>query len=66
MKIYDFTVPELNYFREYCNFTEDERVLFEYRAKNIPLETCAEIMNVSISTAKRISKRVNNKIIKVC
>lgn len=22
MKIYDFTVPELNYFREYCNFTE--------------------------------------------
>ena len=66
MKIYDFTVPELNYFREYCNFTEDERVLFEYRAKNISLETCAEIMNVSLSTAKRISKRVNNKIIKVC
>ena len=66
MKIYDFTVPELNYFRDYCNFTEDERVLIEYRAKNIPLETCAEIMNVSISTAKRISKRVNNKIIKVC
>ena len=66
MKIYDFTVPELNYFRDYCNFTEEERILFEYRAKNIPLETCAEIMNVSISTAKRISKRVNNKIIKVC
>lgn len=66
MKIYDFTVPELNYFRDYCNFTEDERVLFEYRAKNIPLETCAEIMNVSISTAKRISKRVNNKIARVC
>ena len=66
MKIYDFTVPELNYYRDYCNFTEDERVLFEYRAKNIPLETCAEIMNVSISTAKRISKRVNNKITRVC
>ncbi len=66
MKIYDFTVPELNYFREYCNFTNEERILFEHRAKNIPLETCAEIMNVSISTAKRISKRVNNKIIRVC
>ena len=66
MKIYDFTVPELNYFRDYCNFTEDERVLFEYRAKNIPLETCAEIMNVSLYTAKRISKRVNSKIVKVC
>lgn len=66
MKIYDFTVPELNYFRANCNFTEDERILFDYRSKNIPLETCAEIMNVSISTAKRISKRVNNKIIRVC
>lgn len=66
MKIYDFTVPELNYFRENCNFTAEEMTLFEYRSKNIPLETCAEIMNVSISTAKRISRRVNNKIIKIC
>ena len=66
MKVYDFTVPELNYFREYCNFTPEEKELFEYRAKNIPLETCAEIMNVSISTAKRISRRINNKIVKVC
>ena len=45
--MYDFTVPELNYFRTYCNFTEDERTLFEYRSKNIPLEQCAELMNVS-------------------
>ena len=66
MKLYDFTVPELNYFRKYCNFTPEEKELFEYRAKNIPLETCAEIMNVSISTAKRISRRVNNKIIRIC
>ena len=66
MKVYDFTVPELNYFREYCNFTPEEKELFEYRAKNIPLETCAEIMNVSTSTVKRISRRVNNKIIRIC
>lgn len=66
MKIYDFTVPELNYFREYCNFTEEERMLFDYRSKNIPLETCAEIMNVSISTIKRMNKKIKNKIIKVC
>ena len=66
MKIYDFTVPELNYFREKCNFTSEELTLFEYRAKNIPLECIAEIMNISVSTAKRISKRVNIKIIKVC
>ena len=66
MKIYDFTMPELNYFRDNCNFTDEEKMLFEYRAKNIPLEYIAEIMNISISTAKRISRRVNNKIIKLC
>lgn len=66
MKIHDFTLPELNYFREYCNFTEEERMLFDYRSKNIPLETCAEIMNVSLSTAKRMNKKIQNKIIKVC
>lgn len=66
MKIYDFTVPELNYFRDYCNFTEEERMLFDYRSKNIPLETCAEIMNVSLSTIKRLNKKIQNKIVKVC
>ena len=66
MKIYDFTIPELEYFRDNCNFTKEELVLFEYRAKNISLEYIAEIMNISVSTAKRISRRVNKKIIKVC
>lgn len=66
MKIYDFTVPELDYFRENCNFTPEEKEVFEYRAKNISLEYIAEIMNISVSTAKRISRRVNKKIIKVC
>lgn len=66
MKVYDFTVPELNHFRENCNFTDDERELFEYRSKGIPLEQCAELMNVSVSTIKRISRKVNNKIIRVC
>ena len=35
MKVYEFTVPELEYFRTYCNFTRDERTLFDYRSKNI-------------------------------
>ena len=66
MKIYDFTIPELDYFREKCNFTPEEKEVFEYRAKNMSLEYIAEIMNISVSTAKRISRRVNKKIIKVC
>lgn len=66
MKIYDFTVPELEYFRAQCNFTPEERELFDMRSLNIPLEQCAENMNVSVSTAKRISKKVNSKIERVC
>lgn len=66
MKVYDFTVPELNRFRELANFTPEERALFEYRASGVPLDVCAEQMNVSIATAKRISRRVNIKIIRVC
>ena len=66
MKITDFTLPELNHFRENCNFTKDERNLFELRVTEHSLEESAEIMNVSVSTVKRISKRVNNKIIRVC
>lgn len=66
MKVYDFTVPELNYFRTYCNFTNDVLQLFELRSQNMPLEQCAEKMNVSVSTAKRLSRKVNNKIIRVC
>ena len=65
MNVYDFTVPELDYFRNVCNFTEPERELFELRAKCVPLEQCAEQMNMSVSTAKRISRRVNRKILKV-
>lgn len=66
MNINSFTLPELNHFRENCNFTRDERMLFEYRVKECSLEECAELMNISVSTAKRISRRVNRKIIKVC
>lgn len=66
MKIYDFTKPEIEYFLENCNFTEEEEILFRYRSKNTPLETCAELMNISVSTVYRISKRVNKKIIKMC
>lgn len=66
MIISDFTKPELDYFRENCNFTKDERALFEYRVREYSLEECAEMMNVSVSTVKRISRKVNSKIVRVC
>lgn len=66
MIISDFTKPELDYFRTYCNFTKEELALFEYRVQGLSLEMCAETMSVSVSTAKRISRKVNSKIIRVC
>lgn len=65
MKIYSFTRPELDYFELECNFTSDELKLFRLRAKGMPLEDCAEEMNVSVSTVKRLSRRVNDKIERV-
>lgn len=66
MNITSFTKPELDYFRDNCNFTKDERMLFEYRVQERSLEECAELMNISVSTVKRISQKINNKIIRVC
>lgn len=66
MIISDFTKPELDYFRTYCNFTKDEAALFEYRVQGLPLETCAEMMCISVSTVKRISRKVNSKIMRAC
>ena len=65
MKICDFTVPELESFRKECNLTKDERLLFELRAEDIPLEQCAEIMNLSISAVKAKSQKINSKIQRV-
>lgn len=53
MKIYSFTRPELDYFELECNFTSDELKLFRLRAKAMPLEDCAEEMNVSVSRSVR-------------
>ena len=62
MKIYDFTRPELEHLENQCNFTKEEGELFLLRSRGISLEMCAEHLNMSTSTVKRLSKRVNSKI----
>lgn len=62
MKICDFTQSELDYLSAMCNFTKDETTLFELRAKDTPLEQCAEIMNVSMPTISRLHKKILDKI----
>lgn len=65
MKICDFVNSELEHIRSEANFTKEQATLFDLRVKNIPLEECAEKMNISVSTVYRINKTVKMKIEKV-
>lgn len=65
MIISDFTTPELDFFRDKCNFVNLEVELFERRAKGIPLEQIADELGISSDYARKLSQRVNRKIIKV-
>ncbi len=65
MRICDFTVPELNRFREQCNFTETERQCFELKAKDCTNTELAMKLNVSESTITVTMRRVRTKIAKV-
>nr|DAL64372.1 MAG TPA_asm: ECF sigma factor [Caudoviricetes sp.] len=58
-------MPEIRYLLAECNFTEDERTLFDMRCVDVPLEECAERMNVSLSTANRLNKRIKQKVEKI-
>ena len=65
MKICDFVNSELEHIRSEANFTKEEMILFNMRANNIPLEECAERMNLSVSAIKQKSQKINNKIQRV-
>lgn len=65
LRIPDFTKPEIRHIKENANFTSSEEQLFDLRNSEHSLEECAEIMNVSVSTVYRISKRMKKKVFKV-
>lgn len=65
MKIRDFTVPELNKFRELCNFTDDEMTYFNLRAKDKSNTYIALEMNVSEAQVSKLAKRVKDKMKRV-
>lgn len=65
IQIHDFVKSELDKFRNECNFTPEELMFFEYRAQNVPLQQIAEDMNISMSKADNLSRKVKKKIIRV-
>ena len=66
MIIKDFTKPEIDHLRNNCNFVGDEIYLFDARSKGISLEQIAEDLNMSPSSARALSQKVNKKISRVC
>ena len=65
MIISDFTLPEIQHFRDNCNFVNLEIDIFEGRVKGQSLERLAEDLNISYDYARQISRKVNKKILKV-
>ena len=63
MQVSALTQLEADYFEIVCNFTDDELTLFRLRLKNVPLEECAEIINRSVDSVKKISRKINKKCI---
>lgn len=65
MKIRDFTVPELDMFRELCNFTDDELKYFNLRARDKSNVQIAMELHVSEAQVSKLAKRVKSKMIRV-
>jgi hypothetical protein len=65
MILSDFIKPELDMFRDYCNFVGCEKTVFDLRSQGATLEDIAESLNMSVDGAKRISQKVNKKIARV-
>ena len=65
MQLYDFTVPELNKFRELCNFTDDELEYFELRSRKKSNVQIALTMHVSEAQVSKLARKVKNKIIRI-
>lgn len=65
LKVQNFTVPELEYLRKYCNFTEQERVYFNLRSKDYSNVQIALALHISESTVSKIAKRVKSKVKRV-
>lgn len=48
MKVYEFTLPQIEYYRTFCNFDEKEAEVFELRRKTYPLNAVQKFSNMMI------------------
>jgi len=61
----EFTEPECEYFRAVCNFTDEERAVFDLRVKARSVVEITFALHLSESTVNRRIRSIKRKILKV-
>ena len=65
MKLTEFTKPECDYFRRECNFTDEERAVFDLRVTARSVVEISMSLHLSEATVYRRLKNIKRKIVKV-
>ena len=65
IQIYDFTVPELNKFRELCNFSDAELEYFNLRSRHKSNVEISLTMHVSEAQVSKLARKVKDKILRI-
>ena len=61
----EFTEPECDRFRQECNFSDEERAVFDLRVKARSIIEIQSALNMSESTVNRRIRNIKRKIYKV-
>ncbi len=61
----EFTEPECERFRAECNFTSEERAIFDLRVKAHSIVEIQQALNMSEATVSRRIRGIKRKIYKV-
>lgn len=61
----EFTLPECEFFRKQCNFTDEERMIFDLRVQGHVLVEIQQALHMSEATLNRRIKNIKRKIYKV-
>ena len=65
MKLTEFTRPEVEYLRQECNFTDEERAVFDLRVAARSVVEISMSLHLSEATVYRRLKNIKRKIVKV-
>ena len=65
IKLDELVEPELEYFRQYCNFSDEELMYFNLKAKNKTTVQIIMEMHISESKMYGIARKVRKKILKL-